>query len=137
MKELNVLENRAILEYKRVAMEMLHYSFPLLTAKELSDAVDYSMIKRCRNSEATIENNYKNAVVNTTLLEIADYILDREPIITAQGTLFARHGTVPNPLAKMVEKFINQRKYHKKLMFSHSKGTESYKKYNLLQLLNC
>ena len=128
-------ESITIANYKRICTDMLRYSFPLLTEAELAMAVDYSISKHFADTTARVNNNYKNRTIDMTLLEISDYILSREPIITANGVLFNRHGVVPNPLYHVLDSFISSRKVLKKEMFKYPKGSEMFEKYNLLQLL--
>ena len=129
-------ENEAITLYKERMMKMLHMNFPLLTELELSAAIDDSISKHAKDTDITVENNYKNKTVNTTMMGIVDYILTKEPIITSYGVLFSKHGTVPNPIYNLLQGFIDTRKSMKKEMFKYPKGSEDFEKYNLLQLLS-
>lgn len=131
----NYPESITIANYKKIAIKMLRYGFPLLTEAELAAAVDYSVSKHFSDTTARVNNNYKNRTVEMTLLEISDYILSKEPIITSYGVLFNRHGVVPNPLYGVLDSFISSRKVLKKEMFKYPKGSEMFEKYNLLQLL--
>jgi hypothetical protein len=110
--------------------------YPNINTIELEEAIDQSIIKRYDESPASIENSYTHKVANSTLLAIADYINSREPIVTAYGTMFKKHGEVPNPMAKVIQQFLDQRKIHKKEMFKYPKGSEDFEKYNLLQSLD-
>ena len=130
---------------------MLYY--PESSPEVLDAAIDYSIQKRIQNANAVLSNSYrrrrvierdengnevqvyKNAEQNLTLQQISDYILSREPIVTAFGTMFKHHGTVPNPLAIVVQSFLDNRTIHKKQMFQYPKGSEQFEKYNLLQSL--
>lgn len=128
-------EYEIIKKYKDVLFRMLRYSYPYLSINELNESIDYSINKRFKNQQAKIVNNYKKKEINTTLAEIADYIIKREPIITAYGVMFKRHGEEPNPMADLLKSFMEGRNVYKKEMFKHPKGTEQYEKYNLLQSL--
>lgn len=129
-------ENYAISKYKDILLDMLRYNFPLLSSHELAMAIDWSISKRYKNTNIEIYNNYKNKRVSSTILDVIDYIADRKPILTSYGVMFSRHGDVPNPIIKMLEKFAESRKAEKKLMFQHPKGSEEFEKHNLLQLLH-
>ena len=126
---------RIIQEYKKVAVEMLQYSFPGITYQECEAAVDLSIIKRTKDHQVTINNNYKKITSEISLISLADYIITREPIITAYGVMFKKHADTQNPLGKMMEVFMNSRDELKLEMFKYPKGSEDYEKYNLLQLL--
>lgn len=128
-------ESQTILNYKKIMMDMLHFNFPLLDEVELASAIDYSISNHFKDVNVKVDNNYKKKTIDMTLLQVADYIISKEPIITSYGVMFNRHGVVPNPIYKMLDKFIDARKAAKKEMFKYPKGSEDFEKYNLLQLL--
>lgn len=128
-------ESQTIVNYKRIAMDMLHLNFPLLSEMELAAAVDDSISRHFKDTNIKVDNNYKKINIDMTLRSLADYIISKEPIITSYGVLFNRHGTVPNPIYNMLDGFINGRKAMKKEMFKYPKGSEDFEKYNLFQLL--
>ena len=129
------MESATLINYKNTMMRMLPLSFPTLQKQELSKAIDYSIKKRLRNAECNIHNNYRNTLANSNLLDVCDYIEDNKYIMTAYGTLFERHKEVHNPLYRVLDVFINNRIKFKKEMFKYPKGSEEFKKYNMLQLL--
>ena len=128
-------ETIVIKEYKKIAIEMLQFTFPSITKEECEMAVDYSILKRCRNPNISVINNYKKLKMDTNLMQMSEYILSREPIITMYGVMFKKHADSENPLGKMMEVFMNSRDGLKVEMFKHPKGSEEFEKYNLLQLL--
>ena len=125
-----------LLRYKDEMIKCMQMYCPELDRKEIDKALDYSIQKRYYHAPAQIDNSYTKKIANMDLLSISDYIASREPIVTAFGTMFRKHGDVPNPLATVVQSFLDNRSKHKKLMFKYPKGSEQFEKYNLLQSLD-
>ena len=115
--------------------QCLKLYYPHLNHDDAIDAIRYSIDKRYHSDPVKIENSYKHSTAEMTLLELADYINSREPIVTGFGTIFSKHETIPNPLAKTVQSFLDLRGIHKKEMFKYPKGSEMFEKYNLMQSL--
>lgn len=132
----NVLANPMIMKYKEVAIDMLKVYYPQLTHMEIEFAVDQSIKQNVKDTSVVVDNSYKKIQVNTTLLELANYIMAKEPITTAYGVMFMKHGSVPNPIYNMIDSFITGRAKVKKEMFKHPKGSAEFTKLNLVQLLH-
>jgi len=126
---------KIIERYKGILKRVMPLSIPTLTEQEIDESINYSINKRFKDSDCKIDNNYKHITVNTSIAQLTEYILDKEPIMTSYGCLFSKHGTVKNPIYDMIEELVTIRDQFKKEMFKHKKGSELYQKYNLLQLL--
>ena len=152
---MNVEDSPTLEKYKTDIKRYLHLYFPNATDNQLNDAIDYSIKKRMYNSKAKLSNSYKrykvkvrdpqtgndayvyqNLEQDVTLQQISDYIISRQPIVTAFGTMFTHHGVIPNPLCAVVQSFLDNRTKHKNQMFEYPKGSEDFEKYNLMQLLD-
>ena len=131
----NIPDVNAISEYKKIMFNGLKHSFPGLNSNELSNAIDWSISSRFKNSSAILDNNYTKKQLNGTVIDILKYIDKLEPIITSSGVLFKKHKEAFNPLTKMIMSFIEKRTEYKKEMFKYPKGSQMYEKYNLYQLL--
>ena len=107
-----------------------------ISKEELEPVLDYSISKRYREYNSSLNNTYTHKQGNQTLLALADYIMSREPIVTSYGTMFKKHSEVKNPCSVVVDQFLEARGIHKKQMFQFPKGSEEFEKYNLLQALD-
>ena len=121
-------------KYKEDMTRMIQMMYPV-SKEELDPILDYSISKRYKEYNSHLVNTYTNKTSSQTLLALADYIMSREPIVTSYGTMFKKHATVKNPLAIVVDQFLNERGLYKKEMFKWPKGSENFEKYNLRQQL--
>ena len=141
-----ISESPTLTKYKETMRKCLSLYYPTAPLRDLDAAIDYSINKRLNDTNVQLTNSYKRTrnpdgtytdlTQQVTLLELSDYIASREPIVTAFGTMFMHHETVPNPLIKVVQSFLDNRTVHKKQMFQYPKGSEQFEKYNLLQQLD-
>ena len=122
--------------YKKTMREYMHLYDPRMPSDEINKLLEYSIQKRFYNAPASIDNSYTNKSYQTTLLAVADYIASREPIVTAFGTMFKKHADSVNPMAVVIQSFLDKRSAHKAEMFKYPKGSEMFEKYNLLQSLD-
>lgn len=130
-----IYEQQAVYEYMRVIRDIVQVAFPNLSVQTIDECIRYSAEKRYKQEVATVNNNYTHKKIELSLVELTNYILEKEPIITAWGVLWKRKGTTPNPLLNMIKGFMDSRGLLKKEMFKYPKGSAEYEKYMLLQLL--
>lgn len=130
-----ISESPTLTEYRNTIIECMKMYCPYSNINDIMEAVDYSINKRYEKSKCKMSNTYTKKESNLSLLSMADYIASKEPIVTAYGVLFKKHGMVPNPMADVVQQFLDQRTKNKKTMFTFPKGSENFEKYNLLQSL--
>jgi len=73
------------------------------------------------NIEVSINNNFTKETIETTALELSDYILssDEKPILTAYGSLFRQHSDIISLNAEFIKFLKAKRKESKKLMFNY------------------
>ena len=110
-------DSLALKRYHDTIRRVILTQFPSLTIDDVDEVIRYNVAKRYVAENATIDNNYNNKKINLTLVELTDYIIKREPIITAWGVMWKNKGEVPNPLAKMIKGFMESRGLLKKEMF--------------------
>lgn len=129
------MPSETLKEYMDMMSDSVKMLYPNIDDKVLYEALKYSIKKRYKPTNSSIENNYTKEKVDKTVLQLCDYIADKKPIMTAYGVLFQRHGTVPNPLKEIIDDFLKARGIHKGQMFQYPKGHELFEYYNLLQSL--
>ena len=131
----NMNASPTINEYKK-QMKEIYRMYGDADESLLDAALDYSIDKRYQKVLCTVDNSYTHSKNNMSLLALTDYILQKEPIVTAHGTLFKKHADSPNPMGIVIQQFLDQRDIDKKKMLSFPKGSEDFEKYNLLQSLD-
>lgn len=129
-------ESPTIKQYKNKMCHFTKMLYPSMDERDIDAALNYSIQKRYHETPVQVDNSYTHKVTDSTLLAISDYITQREPIVTAFGTMFKKHAEVPNPMAVVVQSFLDNRSKHKKMMFKYPRGSEQFEKYNLLQSLD-
>ena len=73
--------NLFIDKYKEVARDVVKMHYPLLSMDEIECALDWSISRRFTDHPVKVDNNYKKQTIDMTLAGVAQYILDRQPII--------------------------------------------------------
>lgn len=132
------MENAAISNYRKTALDMIKLYHPELSYSFILDALDKSIEDDYKDHAAKIINNYKNTSVDTTLSKLVDYISSREPIMTSHGVMFMQHDNgVLNPIKELFKFYLADRKRLKAKMFEEleNKNHEAYERYNLAQSL--
>ena len=120
--------------YCRTMYEIVSRVAPRLEPFEIIEGIQYSIAKRYKEIPVKVHNNFKNRTAEMSLLELTNQLLQDNAILTTQGVLFAKYGSVHNPFYNFVQYLLDKRDAAKKKMKTFDKGTEEYNKYNLMQL---
>lgn len=122
-------------EYKDRMLEVIQTQFPDASKKELERIIVKQIEKKVQDPHVTLDNNYTHESRETTALSVIDWSMDRKPILCGNGTFYKNQHEALNPIAKMLEGFLSERKRFKKLMFAiDDPNSIKYKDYDREQL---
>ena len=79
--------------------------------------LDEMLREQLQVPEVEMDNNYTGEHRNTNLISVLDWTLTREPIIAGNATFYKNQLEAINPIARMVDGFLIERKRLKKEMF--------------------
>lgn len=100
---------------------------------EIVEGIRYSINKRYKQIPVRVHNSYSEKIAEMDVLKLANELIQKGAIMTTQGVLFSRHGAVKNPFYNFIQYLLDKREEAKKEMKKHTKGSELYQKYDLLQ----
>jgi len=107
---------------------------PEWNKEDVEKIVEKEMKENFQNPMVELDNNYTKKHEDATLLSTFDWILENEPIIAGNGSIFKNQLEAPNPIADMLDGFLKDRSRIKKEMFKIKDANSSeYKMKDLHQ----
>ena len=126
-------KSKYIEKYKKRMLKFMKVCFPDEKESEMEKILDELIEKKFQNPDVDVDNNYTKEHKKTTLLSVIDWCLSTEPIIAGNGTFYKNQHKAMNPIAKMLEGFLSQRKAYKKEMISKDPSSRAYMELDLKQ----
>lgn len=110
----------------RMVKAMLRLN-PNWDESEVRKIVKYKMEKDVDTPSVELDNNYTHQHKDdVSLLSVFDWILDKKPIITGNGTFYHNQEEAINPVAQMLQDMLAERKAIKRKMFNSPEGSQEY-----------
>lgn len=113
-------------DWKKTQKSILRTIFPSVEESEVDGFLDRHVSKRLINVDASLHNNYAHQQLNTTLLDVIDWVKTNEPICAGFGMFFKNQDISMNPNAKMIMNFLDLRKVFKKLLDDYIETSYEY-----------
>lgn len=104
---------KIIRKWKKRMCKMLHTAYPEMSKREIMEYLDGVVEKNLKNPECYIDNNHLNKRMNTTLLEVTEWIYKTEPICAGSGVFFRNQHQITSPLSALILRFLALRKKFK------------------------
>lgn len=117
-KKLDLTHSSFINKYVEEMSNLMQQSNPDWDIDDIREEVFKIVEKEIMIPHVSLDNNYTKEHVETNLVSVFDWVLDKEPIIAGNGTFFKRHEDSINPIADMLDDWFYGRKAVKKRMFS-------------------
>ena len=133
MNDMKILNREFIKEWKGDQLRNLSLMYPEISREDLEALVDEQIMERCVDAKASLHNNYENRYFETSLLHVIDWIKQTNPIMAGFGTFFKNQHQARNPSAKMLDKFLIQRKKYKSQLKKYNPLDREYAKFDNYQ----
>ena len=110
-------------------MKMYPEENPIAVREMISNTLEESIT----DIPCTLHNDTYHEYIDTTLLDVFNWLSERKPIISGAASFFKQHAEYTAPSIKVLETWLSKRKKLKKMMFKFVKGTIEYNNYNTAQ----
>lgn len=115
-----------IMRYENDIFEKYMKMHPNANPNKVRDIIINITEKRLIDIPCKLHNNITHEWINTSMLNVFDWIETRKPIMTGNGTFFKQHKEYLAPEVKMLESLGFRRDGLKQEMLSLLKGTNEY-----------
>lgn len=114
-----------IKKYKKRMLYSMEKINPKWDPDDVEKILDKMIQKRLQNPVIEMDNNYTGEHKEASLISVFDWVLQKEPIISGNGTFYKNQHQAHNPIAQMLDNMLTTRKQLKKEMFK-IEDTNSY-----------
>lgn len=121
-------------QWKRDNAQVLMQMYPQISEDEINSFLNDIIDENIHNPQCTLDNNYVNKKINTTLLDLIDWIDKTKPICGGHGVFYKNQHQEKNPLLTMILKFLSSRKKFKSRLKDFEPGSFEYKEFDRKQL---
>lgn len=120
-------------EYIENTVEVYMRLYPDSNIAEVRALVEKKVEEALIDIPCTLHNDTYHEYVDTTVLDVCNWLKQRKPIISGNGTFFKQHSEYTAPTIKVLETWLTTRKKLKKIMFTYTPGSIEYNNYNTAQ----
>lgn len=117
-------------EIAKIYVEMYPETEYAIAKRLAAEIISESLI----DIPCTLHNDTYHEYVDTSVLDVLNWLDQRKPIITGNGTFFKQHEEYLAPSIRVLETWLSKRKKIKKEMFKYPKGSIEYNNKNTGQL---
>ena len=115
-------------------VDMYLQTHPHVDRNTVDTLVSQMIQENLKNVPCVLHNNITHERIETDMVNTFEWIENRNPIMTGNGTFFMQHSEYLAPTVKMLEKLQANRKKKKKEMYQYQKGSVAYTNANIQQL---
>lgn len=118
--------NVVIDEYIEYTVDMYMRLYPDSDISQVRQLVIQKVEQSLIDIPCVLHNDTYHEYVDTTVLDVCNWLKIRKPIISGNGTFFKQHREYQAPTIKVLETWLQRRKQIKKIMFTYPKGSIEY-----------
>lgn len=126
---MNIIER-----YKKELVDLYMQTHPNLNPARVSELVNELINRTVCDIPCKMDNNTTRETINTTMSNVFEWIEERQPIISGNGTFFKQHDEYLPPIVSMLETLQADRKRVKKEMWKFDKHSIDYINRNTTQM---
>lgn len=112
--------------YEQTICDMYLQTHTNVSPDEVKRLVHQLTTEKLRNIPCRMHNNVKHEIVETSAIDVFNWIDTHNPIITGNGTLFKQHAEYTSPEIGMIEFLQEDRDRKKDDMYTYEKGSIEY-----------